>query len=404
MAIFAFIKRLIFYLGVLIIITSFFIPIISFDGNSFALIDNNPYIPTVVIILCVAELILLRLKKPKLVIIPLIVNIVLIFLAIKDIFSIDGLDLVEYKKEIAVFLFPIGVILCIIAEVLIIFTNNEFLEKRKEKKKVEKSIDKALDSLGEFVSKESNEEIKKPKLKSIFDYSEPKIPIDALKLSDIPSESVPQIEVENEIIDNLDFNKISETLLFDNEVKFDLFNSSINSYSDVNYDFESNVINENSYDIPYDNLVDMNFSEVVNNQTNDNYLNNNETYNFNGISVRDNEVVESLDDFDDGMQDVIENVQEIPFKSYNNNLSDVPEISNENVMINNIQEADIPKQTYMAINPNDRIVDMEIKKEDVPQINITDRKIDNSLGRTCNFCGTPLGNNERICPLCGRIN
>ena len=59
MAIFAFIKRLIFYLGVLIIITSFFIPIISFDGNSFALIDNNPYIPTVVIILCVAELILL---------------------------------------------------------------------------------------------------------------------------------------------------------------------------------------------------------------------------------------------------------------------------------------------------------------------------------------------------------
>lgn len=93
--------------------------------------------------------------------------------------------------------------------------------------------------------------------------------------------------------------------------------------------------------------------------------------------------------------------------------NEIPDLSlnDENIMTNNIQVEDKPKPEFMALNPSDIKIDekktlfkKKEKKEEDPLERLMKRNIPMTLGRTCQFCNTALGDDERICPICGRIN
>ena len=96
----------------------------------------------------------------------------------------------------------------------------------------------------------------------------------------------------------------------------------------------------------------------------------------------------------------------------NNDNIEIPDLDIENdIMTNNTQIEEKIEQNYMAINPGDIKIDekrvlfkKKEKKEEDPLEKIMNRNIPRTLDRNCQFCNTPLGDDERICPLCGRIN
>ena len=114
------------------------------------------------------------------------------------------------------------------------------------------------------------------------------------------------------------------------------------------------------------------------------------------------------------MSDIIEKPQSSPLEETRINTTEfeIPDLSqNNDMMMNHTQIVDKPKQEFMAINPSDIKINTKKplfkkkeKKEEDPLEKIMKRDIPRTLGRTCQFCNTPLGDDERICPLCGRIN
>ena len=127
-----------------------------------------------------------------------------------------------------------------------------------------------------------------------------------------------------------------------------------------------------------------------------------------------NEDSNLIDNDDIIMNDISEINNQPSLEKYNikNEDSEIPDQSNDsNLMINNTQEEDKPKQEFMAINPFDIKIDekkplfkKKEKKEEDPIQKLMKRNIPMTVGRTCQFCNTPLGDDERICPICGRIN
>ena len=113
-------------------------------------------------------------------------------------------------------------------------------------------------------------------------------------------------------------------------------------------------------------------------------------------------------------EDIIENqnIPELELSSNSDLEQEVPDMSiDDNFMTNNIQVMEEPEKQFMAINPTDIKIDekktlfkKKEKKEEDPLVKIMNRNIPTTLGRKCQFCSTQLGDDERICPLCGRIN
>ena len=151
--------------------------------------------------------------------------------------------------------------------------------------------------------------------------------------------------------------------------------------------------------------INDNVSDQLNNNLNNDFVNDSE---LNDV------IIDKLDNDDIVMDDLDEVSNQPSLEKYNikNEDLEIPDQSDDNnIMINNIQIEDKPKQEFMAINPFDIKVDekkplfkKKEKMEEDPIQKLMKRNIPMTLGRTCQFCNTPLGDDERICPICGRIN
>lgn len=439
-------RRIVVYFGVLITILSVFVPMISFDGNSYGLMDNgfsSQIMGALIIVFAALVLIFMTLKKYKLMFIPTVVDIILIIISISQIYKIDGISLVEYKREIANILFPIGIIITIFGEVMLIFSGK--IDKISKKHKEEKLIEKAIDNLGENDS-DSNELLVASDSDFEEDFSGEQIPIESL------NKNIAGKNFEPEVIDDVNINVTNENLLFDNEVHEDLINTSLNESSDKEeknnvVDNVSNSIVENSHDkINNDNVVENynskvdSSSSIVENDGNDlndsnfttsepsinvnysiaspNVDYNNDEFEPKNVEITnlydDDDDIEFLPDLDDDFEDEdidfedVENsnlaYEDFSNQSNSNNYSDIPDVKEENYMINNVQKVDEVAPQYMAINPSDRKIDIKEEKIEKSTVDFSKRNITRLKNRFCSFCQTPLGDDERICPECGRIN
>ncbi len=131
-------------------------------------------------------------------------------------------------------------------------------------------------------------------------------------------------------------------------------------------------------------------------------------------NIIDDNIINSDSQEEIFMNDISEIQNLEPVKEENQLIdNEIPDLSlnDENIMTNNIQVEDKPKPEFMALNPSDIKIDekkalfkKKEKKEEDPLKRLMKRNIPMTLGRTCQFCNTPLGDDERICPICGRIN
>lgn len=470
-------KRIVIYLGVLLTILSVFVPIVSFDimneTQSFSIMDNGfkgQILGGIIIALAALVLFLMTLKKYKFMFVPTFIDIILIIISINQIYNMEEIKLIEYKREIANILFPIGIIVTLFGEVLIVFSNK--IDKFTKKHEEEKLIEKAIDNLGDVDSETEKQLIIAQENND--DFVGEQIPLDNLKRNAVPSKSF-----EPDVVDNVNMDNINENLLFDNEVHADLINSKLDTPYDVvessdnittfSNNIENNTTVENKV---VDNLnaienttIDNNLN-VVENTTIDNNLNVSENNvvensenisgNFNEPSIKvsysfaspsnetddfapqnvemtnfyddDDDDIEFLPDLDDddinqmsestsSDEDYDYEDEDIVFEEQVNNVipdfsqpivsdnySDIPDVGGDNFMINNIQKHDEIAPQYMAFNPSDRVVNNT--EEVIPNstVDFANRNIIRLKNRYCSFCNTPLGDDERICPKCGRIN
>ena len=204
-----------------------------------------------------------------------------------------------------------------------------------------------------------------------------------------------------------------------NTVGIDNNSSIFNNSQENNVSEDSNLIENINIDTFDD--INNNFTEFMSSNNDDlisepttNIDNNSSELNNNLQNNIINEDSNLIDNDDIIMNDISEINNQPSLEKYNikNEDSEIPDQSNDsNLMINNTQEEDKPKQEFMAINPFDIKIDekkplfkKKKKKEEDPIQKLMKRNIPMTLGRTCQFCNTPLGDDERICPICGRIN
>ena len=204
-----------------------------------------------------------------------------------------------------------------------------------------------------------------------------------------------------------------------NTVGIDNNSSIFNNSQENNVSEDSNLIENINIDTFDD--INNNFTEFMSSNNDDlisepttNIDNNSSELNNNLQNNIINEDSNLIDNDDIIMNDISEINNQPSLEKYNikNEDSEIPDQSNDsNLMINNTQEEDKPKQEFMAINPFDIKIDekkplfkKKEKKEEDPIQKLMKRNIPMTLGRTCQFCNTPLGDDERICPICGRIN
>ena len=371
------------YLGNLLLLVALFLPVLKFNNQSFSFIDQYFYLSIGIIIIITLSLILITMKKYKLSLITTTISVSIIVYGIIKITNIDGLKLMtDLSYNIITFvLFAVGFVFSIIGD---LFTNSN-----SNNKQTNISTEKDYDY-------EDIQNIYDNNMNSNLDINE--------------NEQIPLSQIMN--------NSIEDSIVTD-------MNFSLKDNSNIN--IKNHVANENSNTI--ENIHTNTFDDINNNFTepdssnNDDLINEQTTVNidnslpiFNNNSQENNVNEDSniIDNDDIIMNDINEINNQPSLEKYNikNEDLEIPDQSNDsNLMINNIQEEDKPKQEFMAINPFDIKVDekkplfkKKEKKEEDPIQKLMKRNIPMTLGRTCQFCNTPLGDDERICPICGRIN
>ena len=371
------------YLGNLLLLVALFLPVLKFNNQSFSFIDQYFYLSIGIIIIITLSLILITMKKYKLSLITTTISVSIIVYGIIKIINIDGLKLMtDLSYNIITFvLFAVGFVFSIIGDLFANGnSNNEQTNISTEKGYNYEPIQNIYDN----------------NMNSNLDINE--------------NEQIPLSQIMN--------NSIEDSIVTD-------MNFSLKDNSNIN--IKNHVANENSNTIEnihtntFDN-INNNFTEpdssnnddLINEQTTDNIDDGLSTFNNNLQENNVNEDSNIIDNDDIIMNDINEINNQPSLEKYNikNEDLEIPDQSNDsNLMINNIQEEDKPKQEFMAINPFDIKVDekkplfkKKEKKEEDPIQKLMKRNIPMTLGRTCQFCNTPLGDDERICPICGRIN
>ena len=371
------------YLGNLLLLVALFLPVLKFNNQSFSFIDQYFYLSIGIIIIITLSLILITMKKYKLSLITTTISVSIIVYGIIKIINIDGLKLMtDLSYNIITFvLFAVGFVFSIIGDLFANGnSNNEQTNISTEKGYNYEPIQNIYDN----------------NMNSNLDINE--------------NEQIPLSQIMN--------NSIEDSIVTD-------MNFSLKDNSNIN--IKNHVANENSNTIEnihtntFDN-INNNFTEpdssnnddLINEQTTDNIDDGLSTFNNNLQENNVNENSNIIDNDDIIMNDINEINNQPSLEKYNikNEDLEIPDQSNDsNLMINNIQEEDKPKQEFMAINPFDIKVDekkplfkKKEKKEEDPIQKLMKRNIPMTLGRTCQFCNTPLGDDERICPICGRIN
>ncbi|MCI9434468.1 MAG: hypothetical protein HFI86_04275 [Bacilli bacterium] len=411
------------YIGSLLLIVATIVPIIKFNNQSFAFIDEFFYLSFAIIILSTINLVLVTMKKYKISLIPTILNLIIIAYGIYKILNIDGLSIIkssaDFSYGIAFILYPVGLIINIIGG---LFTMNN----RKEEINIinhEEEVD---------INLEVNEPQNINEEDIILNYEE-QIPIsDILNKSNIRNEQDNIIE-SNETIS---IEQTDEMLEINNENGKNIEN--INITTDNNIENSDNVsIAENIENDSFDNDFNSEAKNIIANENekitddseismldeNDELLDEIEEYDYKD----DDDFFEEIIDEDHVEPNNIQNdddkytmaneiteinnreVGEINNQGLDNEIPDLS-LNDQNIMVNNVQVEDKPKPEFMALNPSDikinekNIPKKKDKKEEEPLKKLTKRNIPMTLGRTCQFCSTELGDDERICPICGRIN
>lgn len=412
------------YLGSLLLIVATFVPITKFNNQSFAFIDQFFYLSFAIIILSAINIILVTGKKYKISLIPTVLNTIIIAYGIYDILTIEGLKMTpNFTYGIALILYPIGIVFNLIGGLFTIGKGD------KQKEITPITYDKKVDD---------NLEVSEPS--------------NIVEDSDISLNYEEQIPISN-LLDKNNLNKEQDNLIENNIVGYTIIEDNNIPIKDINDDIK-NVETEN-IDVKNtsENLdnVDNEMNVIEENQkqvdTNDNIPTKGIEIDDNKISILDenDELLEEIEDYeykddDDFFEEVID---DIPINDHNNIIdegskeeifmdditqtqkivpvieenqqidNEIPDvsISDENIMTNNMQVEDKPKPEFMALNPSDIKIDekkvlfkKKEKKEEDPLARLMKRNIPMTLGRTCQFCGTKLGDDERICPICGRIN
>ena len=429
------------YLGNLLLLVALFLPVLKFNNQSFSFIDQYFYLSIGIIIIITLSLILITMKKYKLSLITTTISVSIIVYGIIKIINIDGLKLMtDLSYNIITFvLFAVGFVFSIIGDLFANGnSNNEQTNISTEKGYNYEPIQNIYDNnMNSNLDINENEQIP---LSQIMNNSiEDSIVTDMnFSLKDnsniniknhVANENSNTIEnIHTNTFDNIN-NNFTEPDSSNND---DLINEQTtdnidDGLSTFNNNLQENNVNENSNTI--ENIHTNTFDDINNNFTepdssnNDDLINEQTTDNIDdGLSTFNNNLQENnvnensniIDNDDIIMNDINEINNQPSLEKYNikNEDLEIPDQSNDsNLMINNIQEEDKPKQEFMAINPFDIKVDekkplfkKKEKKEEDPIQKLMKRNIPMTLGRTCQFCNTPLGDDERICPICGRIN
>ena len=357
------------YIGNLLLIVAMFIPLIKFNNQTFAFIDQYFYLSFSIIVLVTISLVLIVMKKYKLSLIPTVINVALIVYGIVNILNIEGLKQTsDLTFGSAFILYPISILLILIGNLLV--TSNKNGKNNKEKINEINPID---------VKIEEPNEIENNDIELNFDEQIPLSQIIERTQNNIPNNY------------NNDLTNISKPNVINN--------NPIGDFVELNDVTIDKLDNDNSISI------NDNVSDQLNNNLNNDFVNDSE---LNDV------IIDKLDNDDIVMDDLDEVSNQPSLEKYNikNEDLEIPDQSDDNnIMINNIQIEDKPKQEFMAINPFDIKVDekkplfkKKEKMEEDPIQKLMKRNIPMTLGRTCQFCNTPLGDDERICPICGRIN
>ena len=429
------------YLGNLLLLVALFLPVLKFNNQSFSFIDQYFYLSIGIIIIITLSLILITMKKYKLSLITTTISVSIIVYGIIKIINIDGLKLMtDLSYNIITFvLFAVGFVFSIIGDLFANGnSNNEQTNISTEKGYNYEPIQSIYDNnMNSNLDINENEQIP---LSQIMNNSiEDSIVTDMnFSLKDnsniniknhVANENSNTIEnIHTNTFDDIN-NNFTEPDSSNND---DLINEQTTDNIDVglstfNNNLQENNVNQNSNTI--ENIHTNTFDDINNNFTepdssnNDDLINEQTTDNIDvGLSTFNNNLQENnvnedsniIDNDDIIMNDINEINNQPSLEKYNikNEDLEIPDQSNDsNLMINNIQEEDKPKQEFMAINPFDIKVDekkplfkKKEKKEEDPIQKLMKRNIPMTLGRTCQFCNTPLGDDERICPICGRIN
>lgn len=376
------------YLGNVLMLIATFVPIIKFNNQSFAFIDQFFFSSFVVVIMVTASLVLITMRKYKLSLIPTIINISIIAFGIYKIFTIEGLNLTEnLSYGIALILYPIAAIMIIVGNLLT--TKKETNKKIKAQTK-EPINDTPIQKINEPQEATINNVIQS------FN-SEEQIPLEQI----INKENLNQnkeISIDNQ--NNITSGEILENNGIKDENNLDDIDilEDISDYTEIKTEEVKDEINN----IEVNEFPSFDEDQIIENISND-----------------DEDFFEEIYDDepnnDNVLSEIVEENNELPSEDTylkNENL-EIPDISinDENIMLNNTQIEDKPKPEFMAINPGDikiqekkPLFKKKEKPEEDPLAKIMKRNVPMTLGRTCQFCNTPLGDDERICPLCGRIN
>ena len=408
------------YLGNLLLLVALFLPILKFNNQSFSFIDQYFSLSIGIIILITLSLILITIKKYKLSVVPTTISAAIIIYGIIKITNIDGLKLMtDLSYSIITFvLFAVGFVFSIIGDLLANGnSNNEQTNISTQKDYNYEPIQNMYDNnINSNLDLNENEQIPLSQIMSNNIN-------DSIQDSVVPDMN---LSLENNSLDVTN-NTLTESTNFDNHdllneqntVGIDNNSSIFNNSQENNVSEDSNLIENINIDTFDD--INNNFTEFMSSNNDDlisepttNIDNNSSELNNNLQNNIINEDSNLIDNDDIIMNDISEINNQPSLEKYNikNEDSEIPDQSNDsNLMINNTQEEDKPKQEFMAINPFDIKIDekkplfkKKEKKEEDPIQKLMKRNIPMTLGRTCQFCNTPLGDDERICPICGRIN
>lgn len=371
------------YLGNLLLLVALFLPVLKFNNQSFSFIDQYFYLSIGIIIIITLSLILITMKKYKLSLITTTISVSIIVYGIIKIINIDGLKLMtDLSYNIITFvLFAVGFVFSIIGD---LFANGN--------------------SNNEQTNISTEKGYNYEPIQNIYD-NNMNSNLDINENEQIPLSQIMNNSIEDSIVTDMNFSlKDNSNINIKNHVANEnsntIENIHTNTFDDINYNFTEPDSSNND--------------DLINEQTTDNIDVGLSTFNNNLQENNVNEDSNIIDNDDIIMNDINEINNQPSLEKYNikNEDLEIPDQSNDsNLMINNIQEEDKPKQEFMAINPFDIKVDekkplfkKKEKKEEDPIQKLMKRNIPMTLGRTCQFCNTPLGDDERICPICGRIN
>ena len=371
------------YLGNLLLLVALFLPVLKFNNQSFSFIDQYFYLSIGIIIIITLSLILITMKKYKLSLITTTISVSIIVYGIIKIINIDGLKLMtDLSYNIITFvLFAVGFVFSIIGD---LFANGN--------------------SNNEQTNISTEKGYNYEPIQNIYD-NNMNSNLDINENEQIPLSQIMNNSIEDSIVTDMNFSlKDNSNINIKNHVANENSNTIENIHTNTFDDINNNFTEPDS----------SNNDDLINEQTTDNIDDGLSTFNNNLQENNVNENSNTIDNDDIIMNDINEINNQPSLEKYNikNEDLEIPDQSNDsNLMINNIQEEDKPKQEFMAINPFDMKVDekkplfkKKEKKEEDPIQKLMKRNIPMTLGRTCQFCNTPLGDDERICPICGRIN